>query len=124
MLFVHGETSTAFSAARACLYGRIPVGHVEAGLRTYNLYSPYPAEFNRQAVGILTRYHFAPTYMAKANLLREGKDADTIYVTGNTVIDALKTTVRENDIHRWREGDKGRRVILLTERQMGIRGRS
>jgi UDP-N-acetylglucosamine 2-epimerase (non-hydrolysing) len=77
----------------------IPVGHVEAGLRTYDIYSPYPEEFNRQAVGIISRFHFAPTEQAKRNLLSEGKKEDTIYVTGNTVIDALKTTVRNNYTH-------------------------
>jgi len=114
VVLVHGDTSTTFATALACFYLQIPVGHVEAGLRTYNLYSPYPEEFNRQATGILARYHFAPTYMAKANLLREGKDAETIYVTGNTAIDALKTTVRDTYTHPELEWAKGSRLVLLT----------
>ena len=95
VVLVHGDTSTTFVTALACFYLQIPVGHVEAGLRTYNIYSPYPEEFNRQAVGILAKYNFAPTELSKENLLREGKDADSIFVTGNTAIDALKTTVRD-----------------------------
>jgi UDP-N-acetylglucosamine 2-epimerase (non-hydrolysing) len=94
VVLVHGDTSTTFVTALACFYMRIPVGHVEAGLRTYNIYSPYPEEFNRQAVSIISRYNFAPTELSKQNLLREGKKAETIYVTGNTAIDALKTTVK------------------------------
>ena len=96
LVLVHGDTSTAFVTGLACFYMQIPVGHVEAGLRTYNIHSPYPEEFNRQAIGILAQYNFAPTAMARDNLLREGKQADTIYVTGNTAIDALKTTVRKD----------------------------
>ena len=95
VVLVHGDTSTTFVTSLACFYLQIPVGHVEAGLRTYNIYSPYPEEFNRQAVGIVAKYNFAPTEMSKENLLKEGKDPSTIYVTGNTAIDALKTTVRE-----------------------------
>ena len=87
IVLVHGDTSTTFVTALACFYLQIPVGHVEAGLRTYNIYSPYPEEFNRQAVGIISRYSFAPTELSKQNLLREGKNADNIYVTGNTAID-------------------------------------
>ena len=94
VVLVHGDTSTTFVTALACFYLQIPVGHVEAGLRTYNIYSPYPEEFNRQAVGILSRYNFAPTELSRENLLKEGKDPSTIFVTGNTAIDALKTTVR------------------------------
>ena len=93
-VLVHGDTTTTFATALACFYMQIPVGHVEAGLRTYDIYSPYPEEFNRQAVGIVARYNFAPTETAKANLIREGKDPETVFVTGNTAIDALKTTVR------------------------------
>ena len=89
LVLVHGDTSTTFATALAAFYMQIPVGHVEAGLRTYDLSAPYPEEFNRQAVGITARYHFAPTDTARQNLLREGKREDTIYVTGNTVIDAL-----------------------------------
>ena len=93
VVLVHGDTSTTFVTALACFYLQIPVGHVEAGLRTYNIYSPYPEEFNRQAVGIISNYNFAPTEKAKENLIKEGRDASRIWVTGNTVIDALKTTV-------------------------------
>ena len=94
VVLVHGDTSTTFVTALACFYLQIPVGHVEAGLRTYNIYSPYPEEFNRQAVSIISAYNFAPTELSRQNLLKEGKNPDTIYVTGNTAIDALKTTVR------------------------------
>ncbi|MBQ5749305.1 MAG: UDP-N-acetylglucosamine 2-epimerase (non-hydrolyzing), partial [Oscillospiraceae bacterium] len=96
VVLVHGDTSTTFVTALACFYLQIPVGHVEAGLRTYDIYSPYPEEFNRQAVGILAQYNFAPTTRSQDNLIREGKKQETIYVTGNTAIDALQTTVREN----------------------------
>ena len=96
VVLVHGDTSTTFVTALACFYLQIPVGHVEAGLRTYNIYSPYPEEFNRQAVSIISKFNFAPTELSKQNLLKEGKNPDSIYVTGNTAIDALKTTVREN----------------------------
>ena len=89
VVLVHGDTSTTFVTALACFYLQIPVGHVEAGLRTYNIYSPYPEEFNRQAVSIISAYNFAPTELSKENLLREGKNPDTIYVTGNTAIDEI-----------------------------------
>ena len=114
VVLVHGDTSTTFVTALACFYLQIPVGHVEAGLRTYNIYSPYPEEFNRQAVGILARYNFAPTEVSRDNLVREGKDPAHIYVTGNTAIDALKTTVRESYSHPELEWAKGSRLILLT----------
>ncbi|RKD34841.1 non-hydrolyzing UDP-N-acetylglucosamine 2-epimerase [Lacrimispora algidixylanolytica] len=114
VVLVHGDTSTTFVTALACFYLQIPVGHVEAGLRTYNLYSPYPEEFNRQAVGIIARYHFAPTQMAKEHLLKEKKSDETIYVTGNTAIDALKTTVKENYYHKELEWAKEGRLIMLT----------
>lgn len=100
VVLVHGDTSTAFAMALACFYLKIPVGHVEAGLRTYNLYSPYPEEFNRQAIGIISRYNFAPTQLAKQNLLGEGKRKESIYVTGNTVIDAMKHTVTSDYHHK------------------------
>lgn len=96
---VHGDTSTTFVTALACFYLQIPVGHVEAGLRTYNIYSPYPEEFNRQTVGIISRYNFAPTRLAQKHLLDEGKDAATVFVTGNTVIDAMQHTVKEDYTH-------------------------
>ena len=114
VVLVHGDTSTTFVTALACFYLQIPVGHVEAGLRTYNIYSPYPEEFNRQAVSIISAYNFAPTELSKENLLREGKNPDTIYVTGNTAIDALKTTVREDYIHPDLEWAKGSRLIMIT----------
>ena len=114
VVLVHGDTSTTFSAALACFYLQIPVGHVEAGLRTYDLYSPYPEEFNRQAVGIIARYHFAPTGKAKENLLREGKEPETIFVTGNTAIDALKTTVRDGYTHPELDWAAGSRLIMIT----------
>ena len=114
VVLVHGDTTTTFATALACFYCQIPVGHVEAGLRTYNIYSPYPEEFNRQAVGIVARYNFSPTEMAKNNLLREGKSEDTIFVTGNTAIDALKTTVKSDYTHPELEWAKGSRLITIT----------
>lgn len=114
VVLVHGDTSTTFVTALACFYLQIPVGHVEAGLRTYNIYSPYPEEFNRQAVSIISQYNFAPTELAKRNLIREGKRPETIYVTGNTAIDALKTTVREEYTHPELEWAKDSRLILIT----------
>jgi len=114
IVLVHGDTSTTFVTALACFYLQIPVGHVEAGLRTYNIDSPYPEEFNRQAVSIISRFNFAPTELSKSNLLNEGKNADTIYVTGNTAIDALKTTVREDYSHPELEWADGSRLIILT----------
>ena len=114
VVLVHGDTSTTFVTALACFYMQIPVGHVEAGLRTYNIYSPYPEEFNRQAVGIISKYNFAPTELSKNNLLKEGKDEATVYVTGNTAIDTLKTTVREDYSHpelSWAEDSK---LIIIT----------
>ena len=114
VVLVHGDTSTTFVTALACFYLQIPVGHVEAGLRTYNIYSPYPEEFNRQAVSIISRYNFAPTELAKKNLLDEGREPEAIYVTGNTAIDALQTTVRENYTHPELEWVGGSRLILIT----------
>ena len=114
VVLVHGDTSTTFVTALACFYLQIPVGHVEAGLRTYNIYSPYPEEFNRQAVGILSRYNFAPTELSRENLVREGKDPATIFVTGNTAIDALKTTVRVDYTHPQLQWAEGSRLILIT----------
>ena len=99
IVLVHGDTSTTFVTALACFYLQIAVGHVEAGLRTYNIFSPYPEEFNRQAVSIISRYNFAPTELSKKNLLKEGKKEETIFVTGNTAIDALKTTVCDEYTH-------------------------
>ena len=114
VVLVHGDTSTTFVTALACFYLQIPVGHVEAGLRTYNIYSPYPEEFNRQAVSIISKFNFAPTELSKKNLLKEGKNPDSIYVTGNTAIDALKTTVRENYTHPELKWANGSRLIMIT----------
>ncbi len=114
VVLVHGDTSTTFVTALACFYMQIPVGHVEAGLRTYNIYSPYPEEFNRQAVSIISRYNFAPTELSKQNLIKEGKDESTIFVTGNTAIDALKTTVRDDYSHPELDWAKGSRLIMIT----------
>lgn len=111
---VHGDTSTTFVTALACFYLQIPVGHVEAGLRTYNIYSPYPEEFNRQAVGIISKFNFAPTELAKKHLLDEGKLADSIYVTGNTVIDAMQHTVVEDYYHPELEWAHDSRMIFIT----------
>ena len=114
MVLVHGDTSTTFVTALACFYLKIPVGHVEAGLRTYNIYSPYPEEFNRQAVSIISQFNFAPTELSKNNLLKEGKKEETIFVTGNTAIDALKTTVREDYTHPDLEWASDSRLIMIT----------
>ena len=114
VVLVHGDTSTTFVTALACFYLQIPVGHVEAGLRTYNIHSPYPEEFNRQAVSIIAKYNFAPTELSRDNLLREGKDPSTIHVTGNTAIDALKTTVRETYTHPELDWAEGSRLITIT----------
>lgn len=114
IVLVHGDTSTTFATALACFYEQIPVGHVEAGLRTYNIFSPYPEEFNRQAVGIISQYDFAPTTQAKENLLRQGKDEKHIFITGNTAIDALKTTINENYTHPELEWAADSRLIMIT----------
>lgn len=114
VVLVHGDTSTTFVTALACFYLQIPVGHVEAGLRTYNIYSPYPEEFNRQAVGIVSNFNFVPTETSKENLLKEGKNPETIHVTGNTAIDALKTTVRDGYNHEHLEWAADSRLIMIT----------
>lgn len=114
VVLVHGDTSTTFVTALACFYLQIPVGHVEAGLRTYNIYSPFPEEFNRQAVGIIAKYNFAPTELSKNNLIKEGKDPESIFVTGNTAIDALKTTVRADYQHPELSWAEGSRLITIT----------
>lgn len=114
IVLVHGDTSTTYATALSAFYLGIKVGHVEAGLRTYNMQSPFPEEFNRQAVGLITDVHFSPTELAKDNLLKEGKKKETIYVTGNTVIDALQTTVREDYRHEVLEWAKDSKLILLT----------
>lgn len=114
VVLVHGDTSTTFVTALACFYMQIPVGHVEAGLRTNDIYSPYPEEFNRQAVSIISRYNFAPTEQARQNLLSEGKRSESIFVTGNTAIDALRTTVREDYSHPELVWASDSRLILIT----------
>lgn len=114
VVLVHGDTSTTFVTALACFYLQIPIGHVEAGLRTYNIYSPFPEEFNRQAVGIVSQYNFVPTQLSAEHLIKEGKNLDTIYITGNTVIDAMQHTVREDYMHPeldWIGDDK---LIFIT----------
>ena len=114
VVLVHGDTSTTFVTALACFYLQIPVGHVEAGLRTYNIYSPYPEEFNRQAVGIVSQYNFAPTQMAADNLIKEGKDPSKIFITGNTVIDAMQHTVKEDYTHPELEWVGDGKLIFIT----------
>lgn len=111
---VHGDTSTTFVTALACFYLQIPVGHVEAGLRTYNIYSPYPEEFNRQTVSIISSYNFAPTELSRTNLIKEGKKPESIYITGNTAIDALQTTVKQDYHHPELDWASDSRLILIT----------
>lgn len=123
VVLVHGDTSTTFAAALACFYLQVPVGHVEAGLRTYDIFSPYPEEFNRQAVSILSQYNFAPTQMSKDNLLRAGYNEDSIYITGNTAIDALRTTVREDYSHPELEWAMDSRLIMITAHRRENLGR-
>ena len=114
VVLVHGDTTTTFAAALSCFYLHIPVGHVEAGLRTYNITSPFPEEFNRQAVSIVSQFNFAPTDMARQNLINEGKNPDSIFVTGNTAIDALQTTVRDDYFHPELDWASDSRLILIT----------
>lgn len=114
VVLVHGDTSTTFVTALACFYLQIPVGHVEAGLRTYDIYSPYPEEFNREAVSIVSQYNFAPTPLSRDNLLREGRKAESIYVTGNTVIDSMQHTVREDYTHPELEWVGDNKLIFIT----------
>lgn len=114
IVLVHGDTTTAFATSLACFYMQIPVGHIEAGLRTFNLYSPFPEEFNRSAISIISKYNFAPTEQAKQNLLKEGRSETSIFVTGNTVIDALKTTVKNDFSHPELDWVSDSRMILIT----------
>lgn len=114
VVLVHGDTSTTFVSALASFYLKIPVGHVEAGLRTYNILSPYPEEFNRQAVSIISQFNFTPTEMSRKNLLKEGKNPENIYVTGNTAIDAMKSTINNNYSHFWLDWAKDSRLIMIT----------
>ena len=119
IVLVHGDTTTSFAAALAAFYLKIPVGHVEAGLRTYNKYSPYPEEFNRQAIGSVADFHFAPTETARQNLLKESKKDESIFITGNTVIDSLKTTVKENYTNEY-ISDEGRMILLTMHRRENL----
>ena len=114
LILVHGDTTTTFSAALAAFYHKVDIGHVEAGLRTYNKYSPYPEEMNRQMVSDLADIHFAPTEESKNNLIKENKNKENIFVTGNTAIDALKTTVVENYNNEILDWASDSRIILLT----------
>ncbi len=123
VVLVHGDTSTTFATSLACFYKQIPVGHVEAGLRTYDIYSPYPEEFNRQAVGIIAMYNFAPTKLSANNLIKEGKNPKSIYVTGNTAIDALQTTVRKDFKHEILEWARDSRLIVITAHRRENQGK-
>ncbi|MBQ4140350.1 MAG: UDP-N-acetylglucosamine 2-epimerase (non-hydrolyzing) [Clostridia bacterium] len=114
IVLVHGDTTTAFAAALSCFYMKIPVGHVEAGLRTYSIFSPYPEEFNRRSVSLISDIDFAPTKSARYALISEGKSPEKIYVTGNTVLDALGSTVRVDHSCPELEWARGSRLILLT----------
>lgn len=114
VVLVHGDTSTTFVTSLACFYLKIPVGHVEAGLRTYDLDSPFPEEFNRQATGIVAKYNFAPTEISRNNLLKEGKKNERLFITGNTAIDALKTTVKKDYHHYLFDWLANDRLIMLT----------
>ncbi|MDQ0254445.1 UDP-N-acetylglucosamine 2-epimerase (non-hydrolyzing) [Evansella vedderi] len=114
IILVHGDTTTTFVAGLAAFYNQIPVGHVEAGLRTWNKYSPFPEEMNRQLTGVLTDLHFSPTQKAANNLLQEGKKEDSIFVTGNTAIDALKTTVKDHYEHPLLKNLNNKRFLLVT----------
>ena len=114
LVLVHGDTTTAFCGALAAFYSKIDVGHVEAGLRTYNVYSPYPEEFNRRTISLIAKYHFAPTDVAKQNLLHEGINEKNVFVTGNTAIDALKTTVKKDYTHPALKSNGNGRLIMLT----------
>lgn len=114
LVLVHGDTSSTFVTALACFYLQIPIGHVEAGLRTYNMQSPFPEEFNRQAVGLISDLNFSPTEMAKENLIKEGKNPENIYVTGNTAIDALNSTVKEDFEHEYLDWVGDSKFILIT----------
>src|SRR5690554_4159941 len=121
LVLVHGDTSTTFLSSLACFYKQIPIGHIEAGLRTYNIFSPYPEEFNRRAVSLISKYDFTPTKKAKDNLIKEGKDENYIYITGNTAIDSLKVTVRDDFNHpllSW--ADNSKLVVLTAHRRENL----
>lgn len=123
VVLVHGDTSTTFATALACFYLQIPVGHVEAGLRTFDIYSPFPEELNRQGVGLIAKYHFSPTRMAKENLIKEGKEEENIYITGNTAIDALQTTVRKNYHHELFDWVGNSKLVMITAHRRENLGR-
>ena len=114
IILVHGDTTTTFAGALAAFYNQVAIGHVEAGLRTYNKYSPYPEEMNRQMVGCMADLHFSPTELSASNLIKEGKNKDNIFITGNTAIDAMSTTVDENYKHEVLDWVGSDRMILLT----------
>lgn len=114
IVLVHGDTTTAFATALACFYLQIPVGHVEAGLRTHNINSPFPEEFNRQTIDIISQFYFTPTEASKKNLIDEGKAAKTVFVTGNTGIDALNTTIEKDYYSSDLEWAKDSRLIMVT----------
>ena len=114
IILVHGDTTTTFAGALAAFYNQVAIGHVEAGLRTYNKYSPYPEEMNRQMVGCMADLHFSPTELSASNLIKEGKNKDDIFITGNTAIDAMSTTVDENYKHEVLDWVGSDRMILLT----------
>ena len=114
LVLVHGDTTTTFAGALAAFYNQVSIGHVEAGLRTFDKYSPYPEEMNRQMVDCMTDIYFAPTNLSKENLLKEGKDENKIYVTGNTAIDAMSTTIDKNYYHEIFDWIGDNRIILLT----------
>lgn len=114
LILVHGDTTTTFVAALSAFYLKIPVGHVEAGLRTYDIFSPFPEEFNRRTVSLISKFNFTPTKLSKQNLLNEGVSESNIFVTGNTVIDALKTTVKSDYTHELLEWASGSKLILIT----------
>lgn len=122
LAIVHGDTTTAMAASLACFYARVPIAHVEAGLRTYDLFAPYPEEMNRRVISLLADYSFAPTEAAKDNLLREGKDEGRVFVTGNTAIDALKFTVTQSYTHEVLTWAKGGRLVLLTAHRRESQG--
>lgn len=123
LVLVHGDTSTTFVTSLACFYLKVPVGHVEAGLRTHNIYSPFPEEFNRQAVGLIAKYHFAPTNNSKLALLNEGKSEESIIVTGNTAIDALNSTISKDYKHSDLDWASDSRLILLTAHRRENQGK-
>ncbi|PGV53339.1 non-hydrolyzing UDP-N-acetylglucosamine 2-epimerase [Bacillus sp. AFS037270] len=114
IVLVHGDTTTTFTASLAAFYNSIPIGHVEAGLRTWNKFSPYPEEVNRQLTGVMADLHFAPTTQSKRNLVQENKQEDSIFITGNTAIDALKTTVKSNYSHTVLDRLGNDRLVLMT----------